>query len=132
VVEAYRGGDPATAMDLFLRTVGGAGYRAELEEALPGAFTTAVERADLFFRAEMPAVRDWTFEPAMVDRVTQPVLNGRGADTAERFVEASDLVQTWFPRAERFAVPDAGHLLLVQQPDLLARRIGDFLDRHPI
>jgi pimeloyl-ACP methyl ester carboxylesterase len=132
VVEAYRRGDAATAMDLFLRAACGAGYRADLEKALPGACTTAVERADLFFRAELPAVRAWTFEPALAGRITQPILNGRGADTAERFVEASDLVQTWFPRAERFVVPDAGHLLLLQQPDLLARRIGDFFDRHPI
>ena len=65
-------------------------------------------------------------------RVTQPVLNVLGAESAPRFVEGSELVQSWFPHAERLSVPGAGHLLMVQNPSAIARGLDDFVSRHPI
>ena len=56
VIVAYRSGDKAAAMDRFLRVVGGDGYRAVLEDALPGAFEEAVAEDDLFFQSEQAAV----------------------------------------------------------------------------
>jgi pimeloyl-ACP methyl ester carboxylesterase len=99
---------------------------------LPDAFGEALDDADLFFQAELAAVREWTFGPDDARRVTQPVLNVLGAQSAQRFVEGSALVQAWFPRAERLAVPDAGHLLMVQNPSALAEGLEDFFSRHPI
>jgi hypothetical protein len=60
------------------------------------------------------------------------VLNVVGADSVPRFTEGSDLVQSWFPQAERLVVPDAGHLLMVQNPTALAHGLNDFFSRHPI
>jgi pimeloyl-ACP methyl ester carboxylesterase len=126
VVAAYRAGDTAGAVDGFLRHVCGDGYRAELDRAIPGAFAEALDEADLFFQAEMPAVQSWTFGPVDAERVTQPVLNVLGAQSAPRFVEGSDLIQSWFPRAQRLSVSDAGHLLMVQNPSGLAQGLRDF------
>ena len=64
--------------------------------------------------------------PGDAERVTQPVLNVLGARSAPRFVEGSDLIQSWFPRAQRLSVPDAGHLLMVQNPAGLARGLRGF------
>jgi hypothetical protein len=130
VFGAYRRGD--RAVDLFLGVVCGAGYRDELERVLPGGFATAVSRADLFFQAEMPAVGGWGFSAADAAQVTAPILNVRGADTASRFVEASDLVQPWFPQAEELWLPDTGHFLMVQRPEEVALGLVDFLERHPL
>jgi pimeloyl-ACP methyl ester carboxylesterase len=123
VFAAYRSGDKAGAVDRFLRHVCGDGYRAVLDRAIPGAFGEALGEADLFFQAEMPAVQQWSFGPGDAERVTQPVLNVLGAP---RFVEGSDLIQSWFPRAQRLSVPDAGHLLMVQNPTGLAQGLRDF------
>jgi pimeloyl-ACP methyl ester carboxylesterase len=132
VVAAYRSGDTAGAVDGFLRHVCGDGYRAVLDRAIPGAFAEALDEADLFFQAEMPAVQSWTFGPGDAERVTQPVLNVLGAQSAPRFVEGSDLIQSWFPRAQRLSVPDAGHLLMVQNPAGLARGLlGFFTPQGP-
>jgi pimeloyl-ACP methyl ester carboxylesterase len=49
-----------------------------------------------------------------------------------RFVEAAELVQSWFPDAERLSVPGAGHLMMVQNPQALAKGLTDFLSRHRI
>jgi pimeloyl-ACP methyl ester carboxylesterase len=127
VVAAYRSGDKAGAVDGFLRHVCGDGYRAVLDREIPGAFPEALDEADLFFEAEMPAVQSWSFGPADAERITQPVLNVLGAQSVPRFVEGSDLIQSWLPRAQRLSVPDAGHLLMVQNPTGLALGLRDFI-----
>ncbi len=132
VFAAYQSGDTATAVDGFLRHVCGDGYRANLERAIPGAFQEALDEADLFFQAEMPAVQHWTFGPEDADRVTQPVLNVVGTESVPRFVDGAALVQSWFPHAERLSVPDAGHLLMVQNPTAVAHGLTNFVRRHRI
>ncbi len=132
VIAAYRSGDKAAAVDGFLRHVCGDGYRAVLDRVIPHAFDEALDEADLFFQSEMPAVQQWSFGTGAAGRVTQPVLNVLGAESATRFVEGSELVQSWFPRAERLSVPEAGHLLMVQNPTAVAQGLMDFLSRHPI
>jgi pimeloyl-ACP methyl ester carboxylesterase len=80
----------------------------------------------------MPAVQQWRFGSEDAQRITQPVLNVVGAESEPRFVEGSDLVQSWFPQATRFSLPNAGHLLMVQNPTVLARGLSDFFSHHPI
>jgi pimeloyl-ACP methyl ester carboxylesterase len=129
VFAAYRSGDTAAAVDLFLRHVGGDGYRAVLDREVPEAYAEALAEADLFFQAEMAAVQAFGFGPAEAGRVSQPVLNVLGAESAPRFVEGSELVHSWFPDAERFLVPQAGHLMLVQNPTALAEELSGFFTR---
>jgi pimeloyl-ACP methyl ester carboxylesterase len=119
-------------MELFLRHVGGNGFRDSLDAVLPQAFEEAVENADLFFQAEMAAVSGWKFGPEQASEISQPILNVVGTATVPRFVEAAELVQNWFPDAERLEVPDAGHLLMVQNPEAVARGLAAFYSRHPI
>lgn len=130
VVAAYRSGDTAGAVDGFLRHVCGDGYRAVLDRVIPDAYGEALGEADLFFQAEMPAVQQWSFGPDDARRIPHPVLNVLGAETAPRFMEGGELLQSWFPHAERLSVPAAGHLLMVQNPTALARGLSDFVARH--
>jgi pimeloyl-ACP methyl ester carboxylesterase len=132
IIAAYRSGDSVGAVDGFLRHVCGDAYRPVLARVIPNAFGEALANADLFFQAEMPAVQQWSFGAADAARVTQPVLNVLGTESAQRFVEASALVQSWFPQAERLSVPAAGHLLMVQNPTAVAEGLIDFFARHPI
>jgi pimeloyl-ACP methyl ester carboxylesterase len=132
VIAAYRSGDKAGAVDAFLRHVCGDGYRAVLDRVIPDAGDEALREADLFFQVEMPAVQRWSFGPSDAERVTQPVLNVLGTESASRFAEGSELVQSWFPQAERLSVPDTGHLLMVQNPTALAHGLTNFFARHPI
>jgi pimeloyl-ACP methyl ester carboxylesterase len=132
VIAAYRSGDLAGAVDRFLRHVCGDGYRDPLEQVIPDAFTEAVAEAGLFFEAEMPAVARFAFGPGDAERVTQPVLNVVGANSVSRFIEGAALVQSWFPHAERFTVPAAGHLLMVENPTAVADGLKHFLARQPI
>jgi len=56
----------------------------------------------------------------------------QGAESVPRFKEGGELVQSWFPGAERLSVPRAGHLLMVQNPTAVAHGLADFVSRHPI
>lgn len=132
VFAAYRAGNTTGAVDSFLRHVCGDDYRTTLERVVPGAFDEALDNADLFFQAEIPAVQQWSFGPDTASRVTQPVLNVIGTQSAPRFVEGAELVQSWFPHAERLSIPDAGHLLMVQNPTAVAKGLTDFFTHHRI
>jgi pimeloyl-ACP methyl ester carboxylesterase len=130
VVAAYQAGDSAAAVDGFLRQVCGDGYRPVLDRALPGAFDEAVGEADLFFRAELGAIRQWQFGPDEAARVRQPVLDVLGTGSAPRFVAGSELVRSWFPEAEHLEIPEVRHLLMVEDPVTVADGLRDFFDRH--
>ena len=132
VIAAYRSGDKAGAVDAFLRHVCGEGYRAVLDRVIPEAYGEALGEVDLFFQVEMPAVQRWSFGPTDAERIMAPVLNVSGAESVSRFKEGSELVQSWFPQAERLSVPEAGHLLMVQNPMALAQGLNEFFSRHPI
>jgi hypothetical protein len=60
------------------------------------------------------------------------VLNVVGANSVQRFVEGGELVQSWFPHAERLTIPDAGHLLMIQNPGAIAKGLKNHFSRHSI
>ena len=134
-VQLYRAGDKAGAVDTFLRGVCGPGYRAVLDQALPGAFDQHVADADTFFGQELPALQQWSFTREDARRITQPVLAVIGAKSQERdriWVERQELLLSWLPNVEPFVLPDATHLLQVQNPRGMAEGLAAFFARHLI
>jgi pimeloyl-ACP methyl ester carboxylesterase len=131
-VEVYRSGRKEQAIDVFLRGTCGEDYRAALDRAVPGAFAQAVDDADRFFGEELPALREWAFGPAEAARIGQPVLAVLGAASGDVHRRRHQLLLEWLPRAEPFVLPDAGHLLHVQNPRGMAEGLASFFGRHPI
>lgn len=125
----YRSGDPAGAVDVWLRGVAGPGYRATLDRVLPGAFDRAVADAGTFFGQELPAVRAWSFGPEDAARVRQPVLavlGGASGDVSPAFEERHRLLLEWLPDARPFVLPGATHLLHVDDPAGMAAALARF------
>jgi pimeloyl-ACP methyl ester carboxylesterase len=129
IVATYQRGDWRSAMDQFMRHVFGDEYRRVLDAAVPEAFDEAVGEADLFFQAELGALRCWEFGATDASGIEQPVLNVLGQRSPPRFVASSEVLQSWCPHAERLSVPDAGHLMTVQNPRTLAEGLSGFLQR---
>jgi pimeloyl-ACP methyl ester carboxylesterase len=135
VMERFRAGDKAAAVDGFMRMVSDPAYRPVLERALPGAFAQAEADADTFFGQELPAIQQWSFTREDAQRITQPVLAVIGAksrDVSPIWEERQQMLLTWLPRAEPFVLADATHLLHVENPRGMAESLAAFFARHPL
>lgn len=136
VMQLYAARDKAGALGAFMRGVSGPDYHVILEQSLPdGAFEQAVADADTFFGQELLALRQWPFTREDASRVTQPVLAVIGAKStgvSSVFGKRQELLLAWLPNVEAFVLPDATHLLHVQNPGGMAQGLAAFFGRHPL
>ena len=131
----YTAGDKAGAIDTFLQGTCGPGYRAVLDASLPGSFDRYVADADTFFGRQLPAMQQWSFLQEDASRITQPVLAVIGAKSREQspiWNERQELLLAWLPNVEPFVLPDAGHLMQVENPCGMAEGLAAFFARHPL
>lgn len=133
VTPLYESGDRAGAIEIFGQSVGGADFRAVFDRTLPpGWFERWVSDADTVFQSDMPALQPWQFTREDAARITQPVLNLRGVDTASHFREIHETVRKWLPQAENDVVPDTNHPMTQMNPQGTAERLASFFSRHPL
>ena len=131
-IQRYRAGDKAGAVDTFARGVFGSNYRDPMERGLPGVLPRAVADADAFFAQELPALQQWSFTQDDASRISQPVLGVLGENTAPTFPGRLRLLMSWLPNVEPFHLPDATHLLHLENPAGMAAGLAEFYARHPL
>jgi pimeloyl-ACP methyl ester carboxylesterase len=131
-MELYRAGNKTGAVDTFLQGTCGPYYRAVLEKAVPGAFDQSVASADTFFGQELPALREWRFGQEEAHRITQPALVVQGEKSGQIHRQRQEILLSWLPKGEGFILPDATHLLHVQNSRGMAEGLAAFFARHPI
>jgi pimeloyl-ACP methyl ester carboxylesterase len=133
LMSQHEAGDAAGAVDGFMRAVCGDQWREVVARHLPpGALMQAETDADGLFRQEIPALLAWRFSADHARRVTCPTLVVAGADSPSVFAERQQLLLEWLPRADAFTLPEAGHLLHLEQPAAFVRALAGFLARHPM
>ena len=88
--------------------------------------------ADAFFGQELPALQQWSFTREDASRIMQPVLAVLGENTRPTFHERRELLLSWLPNVEPFDLPDARHLLHVENPDGMAEALAAFFALHPL
>jgi pimeloyl-ACP methyl ester carboxylesterase len=135
ILEQFRAGKKAAAVDGFMRMVAGPAYRAPFEQALPGVFERGLADADTFFGQELPAVQQWQFAREDAGRITQPVLAVVGEKSVEVspiWAERQQVLSSLLPNVEGFVLPGATHLLHVQNPRGMAEALASFFARHPM
>jgi pimeloyl-ACP methyl ester carboxylesterase len=94
-----------------------------------------VTDADTFFEQELPALQQWSFRQEDASRVVQPVLAVVGARSLELdpiWDERHQLLLDWLPNVEPFVLPNATHLLQVENPHDLAEAVAAFFGRHAL
>jgi pimeloyl-ACP methyl ester carboxylesterase len=125
---AAAGGDVAGAFDVFLRGVGGDGYREVLRARLgDGGLTEAERESAYFFADELPALAPWTFGPAEAAKVTAPTLLLCGAESRPWFRENVAILAGTLPDGRTQTLPDLDHLAPLTHPGELAATIGEFI-----
>jgi pimeloyl-ACP methyl ester carboxylesterase len=121
-------GDAARAFDVFLRGVGGDGYREVLRARFGDDGLAAAERESAFFFAdELPAVAAWAFGPAEAARVAAPALLIGGAESRPWFRENVAILAGMLPDARTETLPELDHLAPLTHPGELASAIGAFV-----
>jgi pimeloyl-ACP methyl ester carboxylesterase len=124
-------GDTSRAFDVFLRGVGGDGYREVLRARFGNDGLAEAERESAYFFAdELPALRPWTFGPAEAARVTAPALLICGARSRPWFRENVAILAQLLPDARTATLPELDHLAPLTHPAELASTISEFV-RHP-
>jgi pimeloyl-ACP methyl ester carboxylesterase len=131
-LELFRNGEVPRAVDMFLLGTCGPAHRAVLARMVPDAIDQAVASAATFFGHELPALRQWQFGAEQARQITQPVLAVLGEKSERRFQERHQLLRAWLPHVEPLVLPDAGHLLHLENPGGMASGLAAFLARHPI
>lgn len=124
-------GEISRAFDIFLRGVGGDGYRDVLRKALGAeGIDAAVRESAYFFAEEIPALREWTFGAAEAAAVAAPTLVAHGAGSRPWFRENAEILASLLPGAEAVALPGVDHLGPLTHPTEIASMIGDFARRR--
>ena len=124
-------GDVPRAFDVFLRGMGGDGYREALRARFGDDGLAEAERESAYFFAdELPALAAWTFGPAEAAQVTAPALLICGAQTRPWFRENATILAEMLPAVYTETLPGTDHLAPLTHPAELAATIGDFV-RHP-
>lgn len=127
----FGAGEPAAALDVWLRGTCGDGWRAVVERVLPaGTIEAAVATAAVFFGQELPAVQAWTFGPDEAARVQHPALLVLGERSAPAFGQRRELLLEWLPHAEPFDLHGATHLMQLENASDLATGLVAFHARH--
>jgi pimeloyl-ACP methyl ester carboxylesterase len=125
---AAAGGNDSGAFDVFVRGVGGDGYREVLQARLGNDGLVEAERESAYFFAdELPAVAAWTFGPAEAARVTAPALLLCGAQSRPWFHENVAILAELLPDARTGTLPEMDHLAPLTHPAELASTIADFV-----
>jgi len=129
-MEAWQAGDSEQAVDVFFTAVFSPDWRSDIARALPRGTEQVSRNAHLFFEHELPAFQGYLLGEEDVAGMDRPILyvvsdseTGYGGMHHERM----ELVESWAPRIETLVVSNADHALPMQQPELIARAIADFL-----
>ena len=123
-------GDVRRAFDVFLRGVGGDGYREVLRARFGDDGLVEAERESAYFFAdELPALGAWTFGPAEAARVTAPALLISGAESRPWFRENVAILADMLPDARTETLPGLDHLAPLTHPAELASTIGEFVSQ---
>ena len=135
VFEAYRSGDHSGALAMFVAAASGLDWeecRTLLEERIPGVVTQSIKDADTFFGVDLPAVVEWEFGPEQAAAIRKPVLSVIGAETQPLWVEIAEFLRSSLPQVEECTIDGVGHLLQIQRPEPVARRLAEFLGQYSI
>jgi pimeloyl-ACP methyl ester carboxylesterase len=130
IMSRYATGDMAGALTTTFSSLGGTGWRDLIATAGPDALAQAILDSEIFYRAEWPSLKTWTFDAQRASAVRAPVLSVLGTASGPFFAEGRQLLHQRFPQCTDVDIPDVNHLLYLQAPGRIADAVADFLGHH--
>jgi len=130
--QLYAAGDREGAFEAFSAAILAPNFRQLIEQISPDGWEQTMKDTNTFFGVEYPAIRTFKLEKPDIERITVPMLSVRGALSHPSTAAVEQLLRNWFPQLETVVIPNAHHLLHMQQPDLVAQAMSRFLSKHTI
>jgi pimeloyl-ACP methyl ester carboxylesterase len=131
-IDNYQRHGSTTALDKFLATVMGPGWRREIGRHLPGGVMQIEHDAGTFFATDLSALLAWQFGAGDARHITQPVLYLGGTASGPWFAEVRQLILAWLPHAEEIMLTGADHSLALTHAPQVAMAIASFLRQHHV
>lgn len=127
LVEAYERDGAEAAVEAFMRNLSGPGWRASLEQLVPGYAERMLRDAATFFRRDIPALASWHYGNEQASRVVAPVLYVGGTISEPWFLQTRAWVESLFRNVTSRMIDGAGHDLPLTHPQALAETVAEFL-----
>jgi pimeloyl-ACP methyl ester carboxylesterase len=124
-------GDRQGALDAWLDGAFGPGWQAVVRAAIPGAYEQAVKDVDTALIVEAASLQTWELGPDDIRTLKTPVLSAFHVDPVwNGFQEVHQGLVELVPQAESLVVPNATHLMQIQNPHSVAEGLAAFLLRQ--
>jgi 3-oxoadipate enol-lactonase len=129
----FGSGNLPGAVDAWLDGAFGPGWQTVVEQSIPGALAQTYKDGTAAFVAEAPALQTWDFGLEQIKQITQPVLAAFHMDEhlPGVFQDPAELISRVLPQTELVVIPNATHLLQIQNPRSVATALAGFFARHP-
>jgi pimeloyl-ACP methyl ester carboxylesterase len=129
----FQAGDAADAVEIWLTSAFGHGFRDVMERRLPGSWERAGEDAGTAFGVELPALQGWSVGPDDLTRLRVPTLSVvHTPDPWPGFEETHAFLLAQIPGSEGAVLQVASHLLQILDPSAVAEVVASFLRRHAL
>lgn len=132
LLAAFEGNGVTMALEEFTRVLGTPSWLDERERADPVLVRKVEQDATTFFRADVPALLTWRFEPAQAAAVNCPVMYIGGAASHPWFTHVHAWIKELFPGTEDHLIAGAGHSVASTHSSTVGALVAAFLSRNLI
>jgi pimeloyl-ACP methyl ester carboxylesterase len=132
-MQLFMAGNVAGAVDEWLNGAFGPGWQEVVERQLPGGLAQVIADGPTALDVEGAALQSWAFGPHDLPTIGQPTLAIYHVDT--RFTIFDDVQQVLLrllPHVESLIVPNATHLLQIQNPRSVGEGLAAFFARYAL
>jgi pimeloyl-ACP methyl ester carboxylesterase len=135
-IQAAKEDDLEGAFTFFPGSVCSVGYREVLAQTLGAeGLKASILSGRYLFDHEISALAGWNSDAAHIETLTPPALLVDGAE-GERlnspYRARNAALARRLPHSERLTVPGVSHAMPLENPELIAMTIVDFIDSHPM
>lgn len=123
-IAKVQAGDVEGAGADFLASLGGP--KELIEPALPGSWSAMAKDAPTWFQVDLPALAEWTPDPAKVKAIEVPVAF-LGASEIPPLRETGELLQKWLPNLTVLEISTEGHFFPVTATEETAAVIDNWI-----
>jgi pimeloyl-ACP methyl ester carboxylesterase len=131
--QRFAAGALEEGVETWLTAAFGPGWQEPVEQRLPGGVAQVLRDGAAAMGVEAPALQTWRFGPDDLAAIQQPTLAVYHVDPVVAiFDQVQQTLMALLPQVESMVVPNATHMLQIQNPRSVGDGLAAFWARHPL